>query len=688
MNIDKFDTSAGLQSDSKPLILVADDSKVVRISLKNILQQDYTILEAEDGVQAWNVLNNETELKLVFSDLSMPNLDGLGLLNKIRQADEERIRKLPFIVVTGKDEDEQIRNQLLREGANDLISKPFIEHEIMERAKRHIKHPQNQAESDAGDDEFLTGISNKARFNQIARKELSFAIRNKNELALLLLKLDQFETIKNHYSEPAIEHILITTAEIIRSHTHIEDKIAYFGEGTFALLLPAANAIGTRYLGKRLLADLLAKKFYLAESDATVTASVGVSAPDIKPTTNFSEILHLAEQRLQAAINAGGQRVVDKGNATITPISTLQSSDKDSDPTQQRILTQTEQQMRQLASQELDRMKAGSKLENEVDSSLRNVQELNDALLLAEQENKLIKDELVRLRLQAEEMERLKKQLHETGNLLQQTQLKYKQLRTEYSDMCNKFEEAESRQSELSEPNFDNSIIEQHLLQENEQLQKEYNAANQRAQETHSAFRKSALIISNLKQQLQLQKDEFELAMAEANMKRSMAEERVAELEAGLTHSPNNLNHLSLTPVPLTSTGRTTPKAQTNRIGGPAPEQPVLATDRIRAGNTAKRPVVQDTAKKPHPTSFLKIIAIVVLLAVGMMAFLYWQQLKTATIESIQDSSYSPKPPSIVVPAESNDTEVKNARGEARLQVEMAVREAAEEEYQLLLLQH
>ncbi len=624
LSIEKPVTSVRYQSETKPLILIADDSRVVRVSLKNILQQDYHIIEAEDGSQAWEVLHKEPGIKLVFSDLSMPKLDGLGLLDNIRHSDDERIRMIPFIVVTGNDEDEKIRNQLLQQGANDLITKPFVNHEITERAKRHIKLPLEKTGSGIEEDEFLTGITNKARFTQIVRKELSFAIRNKNELALLLLKLDQFETIKKHYSDPAIEHILITTAEIIRAHTHIDDKIAYFGEGTFAILLPASNAIGTRYLGKRILSDLVAKKFYLGESDATVTASIGVSAPDIKPSTTFSEILHLAEQRLQAAINAGGQRVVDKGNATITPVSTLLTNDGDEQSAQQRLLKQTEKEMRQLASQEVEKIKANRQYENEIDSSLTNAHEVNDALLLAEHENKLIKEELVRSRLQLEEMEQLKKKLHETDSRLQQTHHKFKQLRTEYDEMKRRADDAETRQAEWMVPDIDNSIVEQHLLQENDQLQQELNSANQRIEEIHSAFRKSELIISNLKQQLKLHKDESDLALAESNMKRSIAEQRIAELESRIANFKQDKSQLSLTSAPLITPLVKNPQSATSKVYNQAPAQPIHPQPAKCHPNKAERSKPLEKGRKSNHKWLLKVAAIGIFIAIGVTVYLFW----------------------------------------------------------------
>ena len=64
----------------------------------------------------------------------MPELDGFGLLDRIRNSEDERISNLPFIVITGNEDDEGILQRALDNGANDLITKPFQSKEIKDRA--------------------------------------------------------------------------------------------------------------------------------------------------------------------------------------------------------------------------------------------------------------------------------------------------------------------------------------------------------------------------------------------------------------------------------------------------------------------------------------------------------------------------------------------------------------------------
>ena len=72
---------------------------------------------------------------MVFSDLSMPKLDGFGLLERIRNSTETRIQNLPVIIITGAEDDEETKQLALSKGASDFISKPFESVQLRTRAK-------------------------------------------------------------------------------------------------------------------------------------------------------------------------------------------------------------------------------------------------------------------------------------------------------------------------------------------------------------------------------------------------------------------------------------------------------------------------------------------------------------------------------------------------------------------------
>jgi CheY-like chemotaxis protein len=121
---------------TRPTVLIVDDSRLMRVAIKKILKDEFELIEAVDGEDAWARLLEEPAISCVFSDLSMPNLDGYGLLERVRGSDAARIRALPFIVITGKEGDlGGLLEEVRAHGATDLVGKPFKSDEIIARTR-------------------------------------------------------------------------------------------------------------------------------------------------------------------------------------------------------------------------------------------------------------------------------------------------------------------------------------------------------------------------------------------------------------------------------------------------------------------------------------------------------------------------------------------------------------------------
>ena len=117
---------------SKPRVLIADDSRIVRATLIKHIQGMFEFREALDGEQAWETLLIDPSIRVVITDLTMPKLDGYGLLTRIRNSEISRIRDLPVVVVSGSDEREE-RDRAMAAGATDLITKGIGTAQLLSR---------------------------------------------------------------------------------------------------------------------------------------------------------------------------------------------------------------------------------------------------------------------------------------------------------------------------------------------------------------------------------------------------------------------------------------------------------------------------------------------------------------------------------------------------------------------------
>lgn len=114
-------------------ILICDDDQDIINALKIYLSDSsYTIYEANNGVQALDVMVRE-EIHLVLMDIMMPQMDGISAMVKIRERSN-----VPVILITAKSEDSD-KVLGLNVGADDYITKPFNPIEVAARVRSQLR---------------------------------------------------------------------------------------------------------------------------------------------------------------------------------------------------------------------------------------------------------------------------------------------------------------------------------------------------------------------------------------------------------------------------------------------------------------------------------------------------------------------------------------------------------------------
>jgi len=106
-------------------ILVVDDMMTMRklVSRACKIMGFTNIVEAADGLKAWQVLNDEGgRIQLVICDWNMPNCSGLELLKKVRA--DDNYKDLPFVLLTAESEEAQVKEAIIA-GVDNYITKPF-----------------------------------------------------------------------------------------------------------------------------------------------------------------------------------------------------------------------------------------------------------------------------------------------------------------------------------------------------------------------------------------------------------------------------------------------------------------------------------------------------------------------------------------------------------------------------------
>jgi two-component system, chemotaxis family, chemotaxis protein CheY len=116
-------------------VLVIEDDVPLCWFLERILKNNYEVVIMNDGMEAWSWLSDGHIPDLIISDLKMPSLDGLELLENLSTSG--LFKNIPVIILSGY-EDVNKRKQCLDLGAFTYLVKPFEPQSLVTEVKRAL----------------------------------------------------------------------------------------------------------------------------------------------------------------------------------------------------------------------------------------------------------------------------------------------------------------------------------------------------------------------------------------------------------------------------------------------------------------------------------------------------------------------------------------------------------------------
>ncbi|MDT8383706.1 MAG: response regulator [Gammaproteobacteria bacterium] len=314
------------QSPTRPTqarVLVIDDSKVVRVSLRKVLGEEFDIVEAEDGEAGWEALLADPRIQVVLTDAGMPRLDGYGLIARIRAHDAARIAHIPVNMVTAADDD-AARQKALELGATDFITKPFDKAQLLARVRAQARMDQtsrdlaetSEALIEHATDDALTGVRSRRYLLRRGEQDLAFTRRHQQDLAVVVIGIDAFDQLKAQHPAAVTDRILTAIAASLGQAIRQEDTLARAGEARFAILAPTLGGGEADDVCNRIRQQIADTPLALGELGEpgerriSLTVSLGLSQRKIDSAERIEDYLALAETYLDRAQAAGGNRLV------------------------------------------------------------------------------------------------------------------------------------------------------------------------------------------------------------------------------------------------------------------------------------------------------------------------------------------------------------------------------------------
>ncbi len=321
-----------LTADSRelPLLLVVEDNYSLLAYLQTLLSPYYRVAVARDGVEGLEKAKI-LQPNLILSDQIMPRQNGLDLLKEIRNTPE--LSSTPVIFLTARSGMEA-RIESLDAGADDYISKPFDERELLARVRnllrthaaeqqltvlnRQLQQQKRQLETVNRALQYLatydslTEVRNRRFFNDYLDTEWRRLAREEAPLSLIMCDIDYFKLYNDTYGHQAGDECLRQVAQVLQSSVkRSADLVARYGGEEFAVVLPNTDIEGAACVAERIAQQVRDLQIPHAQSAVSeyVTLSLGVACCIPAPMSQPATLIAIADESLYRAKAAGRDRV-------------------------------------------------------------------------------------------------------------------------------------------------------------------------------------------------------------------------------------------------------------------------------------------------------------------------------------------------------------------------------------------
>lgn len=280
------------EDEGRQKILLVDDYPGNLDALTTVLQEFYDVATAANGKEAIQTALTD-QFDLIMLDVVMPEMDGYEVCRQLKK--HEKTSEVPVIFVTGKAQTQDEAHGLDL-GAMDYISKPYNLSVVMARVRNHMAAARYRKKLKSFSYvDSLTNLPNRRQFDEVLEKEWQRATREKTEISIMLIDIDNFKAYNDFYGHVAGDHCLRQIAEALGNcRRRATDFVGRYGGEEFVAILPNTNAEGAQHLAQEMLEAVRSLRIpHKFNQDGIVTVSLGVAT--CSPTTSHTPELLVTE---------------------------------------------------------------------------------------------------------------------------------------------------------------------------------------------------------------------------------------------------------------------------------------------------------------------------------------------------------------------------------------------------------
>lgn len=300
-----LDTINQLNLNQHIKVLVAEDSELARKHIVSLLKRNlFKVVEANDGLKAYQYLQDDPDIKLLISDYQMPNMDGFALAHKVRHTMAQRHISIIGLSAAGN---ATVSSKFIKNGANDYLHKPFSIEEFQCRVNHslHSLRLIEQLEKAAYQD-YLTGIPNRRYFIEQGRILHHKSTKKHIQLAMAILDIDHFKRFNDQHGHEAGDAVLSHFASLLKTSL-AKFLFARTGGEEFCVALSGLTNPKAYQLLDAFRKQVANTQFFYKDVPLSISVSIGVTN---HLDEHIESQLNHADERLYRAKEAGRNIVV------------------------------------------------------------------------------------------------------------------------------------------------------------------------------------------------------------------------------------------------------------------------------------------------------------------------------------------------------------------------------------------
>lgn len=285
-------------------VLIIDDSQ----SLSGLLAfqlgiQRLNVLTAHTAAEGLDLLNKEPDIRLVFLDYNLPDMDGFEVCQKIRA--QRGKDEIAIIGISGT-ESERVSSRFLKSGANDFLSKPFGYEELLCRVNQNLEIlDQIEMIRDAASRDYLTKLYNRRYFFEQGISLYEKSVKKGRPICGAMMDIDFFKKVNDVQGHDGGDEALRHIAGIL-SEMFPDVLVARFGGEEFCILMPFEKDQAYTRL-ERFRRKIAESPVKTDKYNFSYTVSIGFT--DI-PGDDIDNMLAIADMGLYEAKKNGRNQVV------------------------------------------------------------------------------------------------------------------------------------------------------------------------------------------------------------------------------------------------------------------------------------------------------------------------------------------------------------------------------------------